>query len=284
MDPQLPPAGWYTDPTSPQAQRYWDGAVWTRDTRLPATLGSAARSERAAVGTPLPASQWSITQWTHVLLSIGIPLAVLAGVAVLVFSGPDTNNEPEQTALAFADPTSTTVSTTTSAAPDETTTTTRRSASTTSTRLNNPTRLEAGVHAVGTEIAPGIYRVSVHWARLDQNMDVIDNDLTISGVSIMNVLATDSFIELSGAAMPVALLPSLDPIEGGFDQGTYLVGADIAPGTYRVRALSTGTAYAARLRSDLSVIEAEQNDELVIVELTPEDFALRYTGTLEPVE
>ncbi len=288
MAHQLPPAGWYPDPTSSSAQRYWDGQAWTRDTQPnPASMFSKAPAEVTAIVKSLPPSEWSRQQWTHVLVALGVPLVLLAGLAVLLL---DTSDEAGQASTA------TTVAEQPSGAPttsretdprlttSATTTSVLTSSSTTSTEPVDPTRVGAGTHAVGSEIAPGLYRVSIHWARLDENMDVIDNDLTITGVSIMTVLASDSFIELSGTAMPVELVPTLDPIESGFNQGTYLVGPDIEPGTYEVRAETGATAYAARLTEDLTVIEDEQNNQTVSVHVTPDDFALRYTGTLERVD
>lgn len=288
MAHQLPPAGWYPDPTSSSTQRYWNGQAWTRDTQPdPASVFPNASDEGPTIVKSLPPSEWSRQQWTHVLVALGVPLVLLAGLVVLLV---DTSGDVGQESTA----------TTTAEQPGKTPTTNREtdtplttaatttsllgSLSTTSTEAVDPTRVGAGTYAVGSEIAPGVYRVSIHWARLDENMDVIDNDLTITGVSIMTVLASDSFIELSGTALPIELVPTLDPIESGFNQGTYLVGPDIEPGTYEVRAESGATAYAARLTEDLTVIEAEQNDRTVSVHVTLGDFALRYTGTLERVD
>lgn len=286
MEEQLPPAGWYPDPASPDAQRYWDGQAWTSHTHsATASKGNVPR-EKAIVVKSLPPSQWSRQQRTHVLIAIGLPLLLLVGLIFVLVSG---SAEEESASVA------TTHSEQTNPEPDEdgvvatslTTiapTTTRRSSTTTSPPPVDPTRVEAGTYAVPTEIAPGTYRVSIHWARLDENRDVIDNDLTISGVSIMTVYPSDSFIELSGTAMPVDLLPTIDPIASGYNQGTYLVGPDIQPGTYGVTAQPGATAYVARLGEDLSIIGTDQNDDRVTVEVLPGDFALRYTGTLERLD
>ncbi len=220
-------------------------------------------------------------------IALGVPLLLLVGLIFMLVRG---SAEGESASVA------TTRSDLTNTAPDEDgvaatslttiapTSTTRRSSTTTSPPPIDPTRVEAGTYAVPSEIAPGTYRVSIHWARLDENRDVIDNDLTITGVSIMTVYPSDSFIELSGTAMPVDLLPTIDPIASGYNQGTYLVGPDIQPGTYDVTAQPGATAYVARLEEDLSVIETDQNDDRVTIEVLPGDFALRYTGTLERLD
>jgi hypothetical protein len=40
--PQLPPAGWYADPTTPGRFRYWDGATWTTYSAAPEAADPAA--------------------------------------------------------------------------------------------------------------------------------------------------------------------------------------------------------------------------------------------------
>ncbi len=288
MEQQLPPAGWYPDPAAPDAQRYWDGQAWTTHTHSASASTSGVLREETIVVKSLPPSQWSRQQRTHVSIAIGLPLLLLVGLMFVLVGGSAKEESTSVTTTPRAEQTN--------AEPDEDgvvatalttvapTTTTPRSSTTTSPPPVDPTRVEAGTYAVPSEIAPGTYRVSIHWARLDENRDVIDNDLTISGVSIMTVYPSDSFIELSGTAMPVDLLPTIDPIASGYNQGTYLVGPDIEPGNYEVTAQPGATAYAARLGEDLSVIETDQNDDRVTIEVLPDDFALRYTGTLERLD
>ncbi len=282
---QLPPADWYPDPITPDAQRYWDGHNWTRDTRLvPEAMSSTSRDVETTI-TSLPPSAWSRRQWTHVVVAVGIPVLLFG---LLVASLLDTSGDDAQvsTTTTIAESASETPNTAAVADTPAAAVPTTRSAPppTTSEGTVNPKRVEAGIHTVGSDIAPGVYRVSIHWARLDERMDVIDNDLTFGGVSIMTVLPTDSFIELSGTAVPLHDVPVLNPLENDFKQGTYLVGPDIAPGTYNIRAEPGATAYAARLNDGLAVIEAVQNDQLVVTQVMSTDFALRYTGTLERVE
>lgn len=180
-------------------------------------------------------------------------------------AGEATTTQPAEVE---ADVTTTVADTTTTSTVPETTTTTI------------PV-IEAGTYVVGDEIAPGTYRVAGYWARLDAALEIIDNDLVSGdGFSLVNVLDTDSFIEISQEAVALADVPSIDPIALGFDTGTYLVGADIAPGQYRVTATGS-SAYAARLDATLEIIDNDLNQGSVIVIVEPGDFALSYSGTLE---
>lgn len=49
-----PPMGWYPDPADARLERYWDGAQWTRNTRLPPTAppAGAAAQNPAVQGPP----------------------------------------------------------------------------------------------------------------------------------------------------------------------------------------------------------------------------------------
>lgn len=287
---QLPPAGWYPDPSTPDGQRYWDGNTWTRDTRRLSdrvdTTVAEGRNERTTIVTSAPPSAWSARQWMNVLVALCLPVAMVVGLASLL-SGSSDDASPTTTATTLvgaANDTPNSIDDVEKRPAEETTTTSIPETTTTAEHTSDPARVEAGTHAVGTDIAPGVYRVSIHWARLDDNKNVIDNDLTIRGVSIMTVLPTDSFIELSGTAVPLGLVPTLDPIEEGFDQGTYLVGPDVTPGRYELHAGPGATAFAARLDEHLAAIESVQNDDHVVIDVMATDFALRYTGTLQRVD
>jgi len=62
------------------------------------------------------------------------------------------------------------------------------------------TTFSEGVYAVGVDIQPGQYRspggAACYWARLDANEGIIDNYIG-NGPSILNVRASDAYIELS---------------------------------------------------------------------------------------
>ena len=88
------------------------------------------------------------------------------------------------------------------------------------------------------EFPPGLYRVSGYWALLDETQDIIENDLIDDdqpGYTLLNVPESGAaFVEISGTAVPVEALPVFDPLAEGVTQGTYIVGTDIQPGTYRL--------------------------------------------------
>ena len=145
--------------------------------------------------------------------------------------------EPTTTLAVERDVTTTTTSTT-----PPTTTTTATTTTTTRTLITMPPTttttllpmITAGTYVVGSEVEPGIYRVLLYWARLDDNLDIIDNDVVSNGFSLVRVFESDAYLEISGAAIALADMPGIDPIALDLTDGTYLVGIDVKPGRYRV--------------------------------------------------
>jgi hypothetical protein len=158
-----------------------------------------------------------------------------------------------------------------------TTTTTAPTATTTV-----PPVVESGTYVVPDQFAPGTYRVEGHWARLDANQEIIDNDIVDGGLTLMNVALTDAYVEISGAALTLVDLPQVDPIAEDWTDGTYLAGTDIAPGRYNVTAAGS-SAYFARLDADLGIIDNNISHGNVIAVVQPGDRALSYTGAIQPL-
>ena len=155
-------------------------------------------------------------------------------------------------------PAASTTTTTTTSAPGTTTTTTTLAA-------GPRTTFGAGTWRVGTDIAPGRYyadppTTGCYWARLSG-----------FGGSFNEILAND-FVAFDAAQLIVDISPSdrgfsTEPacgtwfntprhgLQTSITGGTWLVGLQVAPGTYR--AVVTSTCYWERLRSfagDLNAI------------------------------
>lgn len=169
------------------------------------------------------------------------------------------------------------------------TTTTTQPATTTTTEPPLPI-IESGTYIVGQEIAPGAYRVSGYFARLDSNFDIIDNDGVYDEGSFtyVEVLATDAYLEISGEAISVeAFREALggngyDPLRAGAISGTYIVGEDIQPGRYRVT--DSSYAYAARLSCDRDIIDNAGNEGSVILEVRAGDCLFEFSGELSKID
>lgn len=185
-------------------------------------------------------------------------------------------------------------STTATASPATTTTTTsppsttRATTTTTTTTTTSPTTTTttlpitgSGTYFVPGEFAPGTYRVVGYWARLDNDLEIIDNDLERDGFSLLIVRETDSFIEISGEAVPLEALPVVNALNA--EAGTYLVNIDIQPGLYRVTNPG-GSAYGARLDAELDIIDNELSDGSILLRVASTDFAFQFTGQLELIE
>ncbi|MGH9132401.1 MAG: hypothetical protein ACRDZZ_00585 [Ilumatobacteraceae bacterium] len=179
-------------------------------------------------------------------------------------------------------PTTTVAPTTTTVATTTTTTEPPLEVIGSGTYIVNPAE---GTEVASGEIRPGAYRVAGYWAALDAVGEIIDNDGVYGPgeLTLMVVPGDASFVEISGEAISIWDLPSypvlsLSAVPEG---GTYLVGADIEVGTYRVS--DPDYAYAARLDSTLEIISNEGNAGSVIIVVQPGDFALSYSGGLERV-
>ena len=190
--------------------------------------------------------------------------------------------EPPSTTLA---PTTTTADQPTTTEPLPTTTTVPATTTTTvpaTTTTTIPT-ISSGVWVVGSEVEPGVYRVAGYWARLDADLEIIDNDgVYDDGLSLVNILASDAYIEVNGEMISLQYLPVLDPIASGFAEGTYLVGADIAPGRYRVTPTEDrDSAYWARLDDLRDINDNDLADGPLIVIVSESDWALTFRGIIE---
>ena len=145
--------------------------------------------------------------------------------------------------------------------------------------------ISAGTYVVGSEIEPGFYRVSRYWSRLDANQDIIDNDLVSGdGWSLVEIMSSDKYIKFSGVAYALDDMPVLDPIAERFTEGTYLVGVDIQPGTYRVNAQGSSMAYGARLACNRDILDNELNSGSVILTVKSSDCMFKFTGILEKLD
>jgi hypothetical protein len=141
-----------------------------------------------------------------------------------------------------------------------------------------------GTYLVGSEVPTGVYRVVRYWETLDDRDMILDNELALdNGLTLAVVTSAATYVQFAGEAVSVRDRPSVDPLGEGFTEGTYLVGADLAPGRYRVRSADS-LAYAARLDTDLDIIDNDLNQGSVILTVTPSDYAFRFRGTLEKLD
>jgi hypothetical protein len=180
----------------------------------------------------------------------------------------------EETTTTVVEETTTTEPTTTTQAPTTTT-----EATTTTTTV--PT-IGSGTYIVPDEVAPETYRVSSYVARLDDELEIIANILIHDGFGVVKVEPTDSYLEVQGEIALVSETGPFDPILLGVTDGIYLVNYDLDPGRYRVKAVD-GTAYWARLDEDQEIIDNDLTDGDSIVIVADSDWALEFTGTLEPL-
>ncbi len=119
-----------------------------------------------------------------------------------------------------------------------------------------PGTFGSGTKMVNREIEPGTYRtrsssVGCYWARLaglsGDLSEIVANDNT-NGPAIVTIVKTDqAFHSTSCSRWTKDLSPITSSQTAPFGSGTYLVGVDIAPGTWR--ADTAESCYWARLRN-----------------------------------
>jgi hypothetical protein len=113
-----------------------------------------------------------------------------------------------------------------------------------------------GTYRVGKDIRAGTYRARGHggnecyWARLRSfsgSVDAIIANENLPGPAVVTILRRDKGFETRGCGNWTSKLRRLTKSKTRFGQGTYIVGTDMVPGTYRSRG---GTyCYWARLRA-----------------------------------
>ena len=124
-----------------------------------------------------------------------------------------------------------------------------------------------GTYRVGKEVRPGTWRSrggdGCYWARLKNfsgSLSAILANKNASGPTVVTILPTDKGFETSRCADWTNRLTRITKSKTRFGEGTYIVGLDIAPGTYRSR--GGDGCYWARLRNftgTLSGIIANDN-------------------------
>lgn len=162
------------------------------------------------------------------------------------------------------------------------------------TETSTSNAIQEGTYKVGTDIQAGLYKVVpessfMGMAYIDRSRDAsMELDSIIANGIIKNsgyvrIKASDAYVKIQGAT----LYPE-DTIETNirdtFEDGIYLVGVDIAPGTYKVEVTDTTTnmGYVER-QSDVSmelgdVIANEIFQNQGYVEIKSTDFSVKVQG------
>lgn len=99
-----------------------------------------------------------------------------------------------------------------------------------------------GTYRVGSDIKPGTYRTrgadGCYWARLHDFSggltSILAND-NATGPAVVTILRSDRGFETNGCGNWTSRLTRITKSKTRFGAGTYIVGLDIAPGTYRSR-------------------------------------------------
>lgn len=141
---------------------------------------------------------------------------------------------------------------------------------------DGPPLIPDGMLEVGTDIAPGVYRVGQYWELQDKHQNTLANDLTQGCPSIVVVTDRHAFLKVQGGAVD-ATVTRVDPIAEECTSGTFLVGTDIEPGKYKLHPLG-GHGYWERINSRLGTIANDLSAGQSIVVVRASDFALKING------
>ena len=116
------------------------------------------------------------------------------------------------------------------------------------------------------------------------NMSTILANITYTGDGYIKIKSTDAVVKLSGVVITPIHYTNLTPnIKNEVGSGTYLIGIDINPGTYKIEPTAgSGKAYYARLSSvsmdenDIIKYEFFKNTETITI--LPTDVAIHIQG------
>jgi hypothetical protein len=154
--------------------------------------------------------------------------------------------------------------------------------------------IQAGTYKVGSDIQPGLYKVIVKdsyvdMAYIDRSKDAsMEFDSIIANGIIFNsgyvrIKESDAYVKIQGATLYPEYTIETN-IRDVFEDGIYLVGVDIAPGTYKVEVTDTtmNMGYVER-QSDVSmefddIIANEIFQGQGYVEIMSSDFSVKVQG------
>ncbi len=226
----------------------------------------------------------------HKILTLIAAIAIIGIISAI--SGGDKDGTPNNTAN-----NTTQAPETTAEVPDTTVevpaTTAEAPETTTGTKT---TKFSDGKYLVGKDIQSGLYKVTVtdkitkmgyveRAKDLDMEMDSIIANIILTGNGYVEILSTDVAVKLQGVEIEPIKLEDLEPdIKNEVSDGIYLVGYDIAPGTYKVEVTDTITnmGYVERSRSVAMGMEDIIANEIIqgpgYVKIEQGDFAVRLQG------
>lgn len=154
--------------------------------------------------------------------------------------------------------------------------------------------IQAGTYKVGSDIQPGLYKVIVKdsftdMGYIDRSKDArMELDSIIANGIIFNsgyvrIKEGDAYVKIQGATLYPEDTIEIN-IRDMFEDGIYLVGVDIAPGTYKVEVTDTtmDMGYVER-QSDVSmelddIIANEIFQGQGYVEIMSSDFSVKVQG------
>lgn len=171
----------------------------------------------------------------------------------------------------------------------------------TPTDTSDSTKTKANVYSNGTyivnkDIQSGLYRVTltdtltkVGYIQRAKNVDMklssIIADISLTGNGYVEILKTDAAVKLKGVEIEPIKIEDLKPsIKTEATGGVYLIGYDLAPGTYEVQItdIATNSGYMQRLKSVAmgsgDIISKEIISKSGTVKIEKGDFAVLLQG------
>jgi hypothetical protein len=154
-------------------------------------------------------------------------------------------------------------------------------------------KYDDGEYLVGKDILAGLYKVTLMNTNskigyveraASADMSTILANITYTGDGYIKIKSTDAVVKLSGVVITPIHYTNLTPnIKNEVGSGTYLIGIDINPGTYKIEPTAgSGKAYYARLSSvsmdenDIIKYEFFKNTETITI--LPTDVAIHIQG------
>jgi hypothetical protein len=219
-----------------------------------------------------------------------IIVVIVIGAAA---AGSGGNNDDNKKAEKSEDKAVTTTADTSKTSDKSVDTTSKTKSSNSDTKTEKPSKpsaptIEDGVHLVGEDIQPGIYKSDgnvSYWARLKDTSGGLDSIIANgdpSGVVYVEIKKSDKAFQTQGGTWTkIDLNKYKGEKQDKYTDGIYLVGKDIDPGQYKYE-VTGGLGYWARLKNvagDMDSIIANDNPQGPgYVTINKSDFAIEIKG------